>query len=81
MCMFIPNIENRITVIETKGLLTEIENTIKSISINLREDSLRDLGDELFYVEKLIESIKGKVEVYNVKYNLEQIEKGESDIY
>ena len=79
--MFIPNIENRITVIETKGLLTEIENTIKSISINLREDSLRDLGDELFYVEKLIESIKGKVEVYNVKYNLEQIEKGESDIY
>ena len=79
--MFMPNIENRITVIETKGLLTEIENTIKSISINLREDSLRDLGDELFYVEKLIESIKGKVEVYNVKYNLEQIEKGESDIY
>ena len=79
--MFIPNIENRITVIETKGLLTEIENTIKSISINLREDSLRDLGDELFYVEKLIESIKGKVEVYNAKYNLERIEKGESDIY
>ena len=79
--MFMPNIENRITVIETKGLLTEIENTIKSISINLREDSLRDLGDELFYVEKLIESIKGKVEVYNVKYNLERIEKGESDIY
>lgn len=79
--MFMPNIENRITVIETKGLLTEIENTIKSISINLREDSLRDLGDELFYVEKLIESIKGKVEVYNAKYNLERIEKGESDIY
>lgn len=79
--MFMPNIENRITVIETKGLLTEIENTIKSISINLREDSLRDLGDDLFYVEKLIESIKGKVEVYNAKYNLEQIEKGESDIY
>ena len=79
--MFMPNIENRITVIETKGLLTEIENTIKSISINLREDSLRDLGDELFYVEKLIESIKGKVEVYNAKYNLERIEKGELDIY
>lgn len=79
--MFMPNIENRITVIETKGLLTEIENTIKSISINLHEDNLRDLGDELFYVEKLIESIKGKVEVYNAKYNLERIEKGESDIY
>ena len=79
--MFMPNIENRITVIETKGLLTEIENTIKSISINLREDSLRDLGEEIFYVEKLIESIKGKVEVYNAKYNLERIEKGESDIY
>lgn len=79
--MFMPNIENRITVIETKGLLSEIENTIKSISINLREDSLRDLGDELFYVEKLIESIKGKVEVYNAKCNLERIEKGESDIY
>lgn len=79
--MFMPNIENRITVIETKGLLTEIENTIKSVRINLHEDNLRDLVDELFYVEKLIESIKGKVEVYNVKYNLEQIEKGESDIY
>lgn len=79
--MFMPNIDNKITVIETKGLLSEIENTIKRVRLSLREDSLRDLGDELFYVEKLIESIKGKVEVYNAKCNLERIEKGESDIY
>lgn len=70
--MFMRNIENRIAVVETKGLLSEIENIISRVRFNLGEDNLGDIGGELNYVEQLIEAIKGRVEVYNAKQNTDE---------
>lgn len=70
--MFMRNIENRIAVVETKGLLSEVENIISRVRFNLGEDNLGDIGGELNYVEQLIEAIKGRVEVYNAKQNTDE---------
>ena len=70
--MFMRNIENRIAVVETKGLLSEVENVISRVRFNLGEDNLGDIGGELNYVEQLIEAIKGRVEVYNAKQNTDE---------
>ena len=70
--MFMRNIENRIAVVETKGLLSEVENVISRVNFNLGEDNLGDIGGELNYVEQLIEVIKGRVEVYNAKHNTDE---------
>lgn len=70
--MFMRNIENRIAVVETKGLLSEVENVISRVKFNLGEDNLGDIGGELNYVEQLIEAIKGRVEVYNAKQNTDE---------
>ena len=70
--MFMRNIENRIAVVETKGLLSEVENVISRVKFNLGEDNLGDIGRELNYVEQLIEAIKGRVEVYNAKQNTDE---------
>ena len=70
--MFMRNIENRIAVVEAKGLLSEVENVISRVKFNLGEDNLGDIGGELNYVEQLIEAIKGRVEVYNAKQNTDE---------
>ena len=70
--MFMRNIENRIAVVETKGLLSEVENIISRVRFNLGEDNLGDIGGELNYVEQLIEAIKGRVEVHNAKQNTDE---------
>lgn len=70
--MFMRNIENRIAVVETKGLLSEVENVISRVKFNLGEDNLGDIGGELNYVKQLIEAIKGRVEVYNAKQNTDE---------
>lgn len=70
--MFMRNIENRIAVVETKGLLSEAENVISRVRFNLGEDNLGDIGGELDYVKQLIEAIKGRVEVYNAKQNTDE---------
>ena len=70
--MFMHNIENRIAVVEAKGLLSEVENVISKVKFNLGEDNLGDIGGELNYVEQLIEAIKGRVEVYNARQNTDE---------
>ena len=60
------------SLVETKGLLSEVENIISRVRFNLGEDNLGDIGGELNYVEQLIEAIKGRVEVYNAKQNTDE---------
>ena len=63
------NIDKRIAVIETKGLLNEVNRIVSNAEFNLAEDNLDKLVNKLEDVEALIAAIKKKVDSHKPIYD------------
>ena len=63
------NIDKKIAVIETKGLLNEVNRLISDVEFNLAEDNFDKLIGKLEDVEMIINAIKKKVDSHKPIYD------------